>query len=257
MLAAHVLRCPRGVLSSIDGFSPVQRDRYFSLVRRRAERVPLQHLTGMAAFHMLDLLVGPGVFVPRPETELLVEWGLAILSGVRGPLVVDLCSGTGAIALAVARQRPDAVVYAVERDPGALYWLHRNARQCQITGDRPVVVVTGDAVAPSVLSGLNGRADLVLANPPYVPEGAVLPPEVAEHDPDQAVIAGPDGLTVIRPLLTRAEALLRSGGWVGVEHDDSHGETVPRLLTAQRAWTAVTDHADLTGRPRFVTARRC
>jgi release factor glutamine methyltransferase len=148
------------------------------------------------------------------------------------------------------------VVYAVERDPEALHWLHRNVRGRHAAGDRPAVVVAGDAVTPKVLSGLNGRVDLVLANPPYVPLGTVLPPEVAGHDPDRAVTAGPDGLSVIRPLLTRAAALLRPNGWCGVEHDDSHGEVVPRLLAAQRAWTAIADHPDLAGRPRFATARR-
>ncbi|HEX6074758.1 MAG TPA: peptide chain release factor N(5)-glutamine methyltransferase [Micromonosporaceae bacterium] len=256
LLAAHVLGCSRAALVGMDRFDPVQEERYFSLVRRRAQRVPLQHLTGTAGFHRLELAVGPGAFVPRPETELLVEWGLAALSGVAGPLVVDLCAGTGAIALALARQRPDAVVYAVERAPEALFWLHRNARRCHAAGDRPVAVVAGDAVASNVLSGLNGRVDLVLANPPYVPLGTVLPPEVAIHDPGQALTAGPDGLAVIRPLLTRAGALLRPDGWFGVEHDDSHGEVVPRLLAAQNTWTVIADHPDLAGRPRFATARR-
>jgi release factor glutamine methyltransferase len=240
----------------MDGFDPVQKEQFFSLVRRRAERVPLQYLTGNVGFHRLELSVGPGGFVPRPETEMLVEWGIEVLSGISGPLVVDLCSGTGAIALAIARERPDAVVYAVENDPRALYWLHRNARRRNAAGDRPVVVVAADAVSPRVLSGLDGRVDLVLSNPPYVPLGTPLPPEVAVHDPEQALYAGPDGMEVIRPLLTRAASLLRSGGWLGLEHDDSHGEAVPRLLQAGDAWADIADHCDLADRPRFVTARR-
>jgi release factor glutamine methyltransferase len=238
------------------GFDPVQEERFFSLVRRRAEHVPLQHLTGKAGFHRLELAVGPGGFVPRPETEMLVEWGIEALSGISGPLVVDLCSGTGAIALAVAHGVPDAVVYAVENDSQALYWLHRNARQRNLAGDRPVAVVTGDAVSPKVLAGLDGRVDLVLSNPPYVPQGTPLSAEVAEHDPDRALYAGPDGLAVIRPLLTRAAALLRPGGWLGVEHDDSHGEAVPRLLVSSDVWTAISAHRDLADRPRFATAQR-
>lgn len=256
MLAAHVLGCRRGALVGMGGFDPVQEERFFSLVRRRAEHVPLQHLTGKVGFHRLELSVGPGGFVPRPETEMLVEWGIEVLSGISGPLVVDLCSGTGAIALAVAHALPDAVVYAVENDSQALYWLHRNARERNTAGDRPVVVVTGDAVSPKVLAGLDGRVDLVLSNPPYVPLGTPLPPEVAAHDPGRALYAGPDGLAVIRPLLTRAAALLRPGGWLGVEHDDSHAEAVPRLLESRNVWTGTRDHRDLAGRPRFATAQR-
>lgn len=256
LLAAHVLGCARGALPGKDRFSPIQASQYFLLVRRRAGREPLQHLTGTAGFHRLELEVGPGVFVPRPETELLVEWGLAALSGASEPLVVDLCAGSGAIAFAVARQRPDAVVYAVERDPRALRWLHRNARRRHAAGDRPVVVVAGDAVSPRVLTGLNGRVDLVLANPPYVPRDATLPPDVAGHDPGEALYAGPDGLAVILPLLLRASSLLSVGGWFGVEHDDSHGAVLPRLLAEPGVWTRIADHQDLAGRPRFATARR-
>ncbi len=198
-------------------------------------------------------MVGAGGFIPRPETEVLVEWGLAGLPP--DSLVVDLCAGTGAIGLAVAHERPDATVYAVERHPAALRWLHRNAADRQIAGDRPVTVVAGDAVAADVLTGLNGRVDLVLANPPYVPTGVVVPPEVADHDPESAVYAGADGLAVIRPLVHRAAGLLAPGGRLGVEHDDSHAEAVPDLLT-RAGWTDVADHPDLAGRPRFATARR-
>ncbi|MGH3714579.1 MAG: peptide chain release factor N(5)-glutamine methyltransferase [Micromonosporaceae bacterium] len=253
LLAAHVLGCSRSGLLTAGAFDAGQNREFDSLVRRRAARVPLQHLIGRAGFHRLELAVGPGGFVPRPETELLVEWGLSVLAG--RPLVVDLCAGTGAIALAVVAAYPDATVYAVERDPGALVWLHHNATLRTAAGDRPVTVVAGDAVAPAVLAGLDGTVDLVLANPPYVPEGSAVPPEVAGHDPYAAVYAGRDGLDVIRPLVARAAALLRPGGAVGIEHDDSHGEAVPALLAAA-GFHHTTDHADLTGRPRFATARR-
>lgn len=255
LLAAHVLGCSRAELLTVDRLTTVQMEKFLHLVRQRADRVPLQHLTGSAGFHRLELAVGPGGFVPRPETELLVEWGLAAVAETPRPLVVDLCAGTGAIGLAVAAARPDAVVYAVERDPHALCWLHRNAADRHRAGEKPVTVVAGDAVAPQVLAGLDGRVDLVLANPPYVPAGVAVPAEVAGHDPYHAVYAGADGLAVIRPLIARARVLLRPGGWLGAEHDDSHGDAVPELLTAA-GFAEVADHRDLAGRHRFAIARR-
>ncbi|MQA24679.1 MAG: peptide chain release factor N(5)-glutamine methyltransferase [Micromonosporaceae bacterium] len=256
LLAAHVLGRDRGALLTAPGFDAVQEREFFSLVRRRADHEPLQHLVGSAGFHRLELAVGPGVFVPRPETELLVEWGLSAIAGTARPLVVDLCAGSGAIGLAVAAERPDARVYAVERDPAALRWLYRNASARQRAGDSPTAVAAGDATAPHVLAGLDGRVDLVLANPPYVPTGVTLPPDVAGRDPGEALHAGPDGLAVIRPLTRRAATLLRRGGWLGVEHDDTQGEAATHLLTTQNTWTEITDHTDLTGRPRFTTAHR-
>jgi release factor glutamine methyltransferase len=141
-------------------------------------------------------------------------------------------------------------VLAVEDDPGALAWLRRNATGSTVT------VVDGDATDPATLSTVDGQVDLVLCNPPYVPEGTPVQPEVAGHDPHRAVFGGPDGLAVIRPVIRRAAALLRPGGWLGIEHDDGHGEAVPALLRAAGAWTDVGDHRDLAGRPRFATARR-
>jgi release factor glutamine methyltransferase len=129
--------------------------------------------------------------------------------------------------------------------------LRRNA-----AGVDAVTVVAGDVTDPATLSTMDGQVDLVLCNPPYVPDGTPVQPEVAEHDPYRAVFGGPDGLAVIRPVIHRAAGLLRPGGWLGVEHDDSHGEAVPALLRAAGGWTDVTDHRDLAGRPRFATARR-
>jgi release factor glutamine methyltransferase len=165
-------------------------------------------------------------------------------------VVVDLASGSGAIAVSVATECPAATVYAVERSPAALDWLRRNASGV------PVRIVEGDVTDPTVLSDVDGQVDLVLCNPPYVPDGSPVDPEVREHDPAEAVFGGPDGLAVIRPLLARVAALLRPGGAVGIEHDDSHGEAVPALLRAAGAFEAVEDHFDLAGRPRFATARR-
>ncbi|MFF3855314.1 peptide chain release factor N(5)-glutamine methyltransferase [Micromonospora sp. NPDC002575] len=287
LLAAHVLGVPRGRLALADGLAPDQLDRYDALVARRATREPLQHLTGSAAFRHLELAVGPGVFVPRPETELLAGWGVdqarlragcgpAAHGGspapgggpatgpasagrpttAGGPLVVDLCSGSGAIALAVAQETPAARVVAVERSPAALAWLRRNAADRAAAGDRPVEMVAADVTDPGLLGGLEGRVDVLLCNPPYVPRAVEVPPEVAAHDPDEAVFGGADGLDVIRPVLARAARLLRPGGVLGVEHDDTHGAAVPALLAADGRYEAVEEHRDLTGRPRFATARR-
>lgn len=250
LLAAHVLGVPRGRLALVDTFPAPALARYQELVARRAERVPLQHLTGRAGFGELDLAVGPGVFIPRPETELLAQWALAQPAAV----VVDLGSGAGALALSIAHARPEARVYAVERSPAALEWLRRNAAERAQAGDRPVEVVAGDATDPAVLSDLDGTVDLVVCNPPYVPDGVPVPPEVADHDPPEAVFAGPDGLAVIRPVLARGAALLRPGGRIGIEHDQTHGEVVPDLM--RRWFTDVVDHRDLAGRPRFATGRR-
>src|SRR5262249_11880331 len=174
------------------GLDPAQAERLRALVAARANRVPLQHLTGVAPFHGIEVAVGSGVFVPRPETELLVEWGLRIGAGT----VVDLCAGSGAIALAVKKARPEATVYAVERDPAALTWLRRNA------AGRDVHVIEGDVTDPATLSeldgrnglndldgldGLDGKVDLVLCNPPYVPAGPPVPPEAARFAPHPAV----------------------------------------------------------------------
>jgi release factor glutamine methyltransferase len=202
------------------------------------------------------VVVGPGVFIPRPETEVLVEWALQAIASVPTPVVIDLCSGTGAIALAVAQARPDARVHAVERAPGALAWARRNADLHRDAGGTPIDLRGGDFNDQRLLTDLDGTADLVTANPPYVPLWAVVEPEVSEHDPAEAVFGGADGLDVIRPLISVVAGLLKPGGVLAIEHDDTHGESVPALLAARRVLADVVDHPDLSGRPRFVTARR-
>jgi release factor glutamine methyltransferase len=249
LLAAHVLGVGRGRLALVGTLRTVEAARLRDLVARRAAREPLQHLLGTAAFRYRELAVGPGVFVPRPETELLAGWGVEHTAP--GAVVVDLCSGTGAIALAVATEARPARVIAVERSPDALPWLRRNAAAHDV-----VDVVAGDVTDPGLLPGLRGRVDVVLCNPPYVPAGTPVPPEVADHDPVVAVFGGPDGLAVIRPVIALAGALLRPGGVVGIEHDDTHGEAVPALLLADGRFADVVGHADLAGRPRWSTARR-
>lgn len=256
VLAAYVLGVPRGRLALADGFSPDQRRRFDVLVARRADREPLQHLTGSAPFRHLELAVGPGVFVPRPETELLAGWGVEQARREAAPLVVDLCSGSGAIALAVAQEVPAARVVAVEGSPAALSWLRRNATSRAAVGDRPVEVVAADVTASDLLDDLLGRVDVLLCNPPYVPAGVVVPPEVSRHDPARAVFAGMDGLAVIRPVVPRAAVLLRPGGRLGIEHDDTQGAAVPGLLAGDGRYDSIADHADLAGRPRFATATR-
>ena len=255
-LAAHMLGVPRTRL----GLQPlVESDwvlDYETLVERRAARIPLQHLTGTAFLGRTEVQVGPGVFIPRPETEVLVEWALAAIKTIEAPVVVDLCSGSGAIALAIAQARPDAVVHAIERADGALAWARRNLELHNDAGGTPIDLRGGDLFDERLVTDLDGTADLVTANPPYVPDGTAVDPEVADHDPAEAVFAGPDGLSVIKPLLSVVAGLLKPGGVLAIEHDDTQGDSVPALLSARRVLADVVDHQDLAGRPRFVTARR-
>ncbi|WP_026424440.1 peptide chain release factor N(5)-glutamine methyltransferase [Actinokineospora inagensis] len=256
LLAAHVVGVERGRLPLVPLVDSDQIDELAALVRRRANREPLQHLTGSVAMGGITVHVGPGVFVPRPETELLLEWALRSLTGSASPVVVDLCTGSGVLALAIAHARPDATVHAVDLDPAALAWARRNADSRAAAGDSPIHLHSGDVTAVDVLSSLDGQVDVVVCNPPYVPEGTAVQPEVADHDPAHAVFSGPDGLTVIRPVVALAARLLRTGGSVAIEHDDTHGESVPALLSARRILSNVEGHTDLAGRPRFATARR-
>jgi release factor glutamine methyltransferase len=249
LLAAHVLGTGRGRLILIDTLRDDELDRFRGLVERRARREPLQHLLGTAAFRHVELAVGPGVFVPRPETELLAGWGIERTSP--GDTVVDLCSGSGAIACAVADEARPGLVVAVERSAAALTWLRRNAATFP-----SVRVEHADVTDPGLLTELDGRVDVLLCNPPYVPDATAVPPEVADHDPAEAVFGGADGLEVIRPVIANAARLLRSGGSIGIEHDDVHGSAVPELLRADGRFTGVTAHHDLAGRPRYATANR-
>jgi release factor glutamine methyltransferase len=254
-LAAHLLGVPRTRL----GLTPLVEEPfladYRALVDKRADRIPLQHLIGSVQFGRATVAVGPGVFIPRPETESLLVWALHAITAVDKPVVVDLCTGSGALALAIAAERPDARVIGVERSSSALAWARRNA-VAQTGAGTEVELRGGDIFDERLLVDLEGAADLVTANPPYVPEGTPVEPEVADHDPPEAVFAGRDGLAVIRPMLSVAASLLKVGGAVVIEHDDTQGESVPALLRSRRVLTDVQDHTDLTGRPRFVTATR-
>jgi release factor glutamine methyltransferase len=256
LLAAHVVGVPRGRLLLQPLVDAEQVMQLRELVKRRAAREPLQHLLGSAVLGPVTVAVGPGVFIPRPETELLLEWGLAELIETSSPLVLDLCTGSAALALAVAASRPDARVHAVEADPGALVWAGHNIAEHVAAGGTPVTLHAADVRWSDLLVELEGKVDLVLCNPPYVPDGTPVPPEVADWDPPGAVFGGQDGLEIIRAVIAAAAGLLRYGGHLAIEHDADQGESVPELLRRRRVLTDVTDHADLTGRPRFATARR-
>ncbi|QBJ97964.1 peptide chain release factor N(5)-glutamine methyltransferase [Rhodococcus sp. ABRD24] len=258
LLAAHLLGVERTRLGLVPLVDPPVIEEYRKLVARRAERVPLQYITGSTAMGNISLEVGPGVFVPRPETELLLAWALAYLEsyGGRAPVVMDLCTGSGALALAIAHARPDAVVHAVELEPNALAWARRNADRRAAAGDTPVNLVQGDVTDRGLLTELEGSVDLIVSNPPYIPEGAVLDPEVAEHDPHTALFGGADGLSVIKPMVNNIARWLRIGGGVAVEHDDTNGTETAQLFRSRRVFSGVAEHPDLAGRPRFVVARR-
>jgi release factor glutamine methyltransferase len=251
-LAAFVTGCPRPRLHMVGDLSAGQRTVFTELVARRANRVPLQHLTGSAAFRYLEVAVGPGVFVPRPETEVVAGWCVdALLANDDvAPVVVDLCTGSAAIALAIAQEVKGAVVHAVEREPAAAEWARRNA-----TGTR---VVVHEADAAHALPELDGTVDVVVANPPYLPENhrELVDPEVRDHDPAAALWGGPDGLDGPRMVEAAARRLVKPGGLVAVEHADHHGGEVAALFAAAGAWTDIVIRQDLAGRDRYVTARR-
>jgi len=248
-LLAHVLGTDRGRLTLVDDVPDGARERYAGLLARRAAREPLQHLTGEAWFRHVRLEVGPGVFTPRPETELLAGWAIEAATPLERPVVVDLCTGSGAIAKSVADEVPHAVVHAVELDEPAHRYAERNLAG---TG---VDLRLGDAFA--AFDELAGTVDVVVCNPPYVPLEAweSVAPEARDHDPHLALFSGDDGLDAIRLLAVRAAELLRPGGVLGVEHADVQGEAVPAVLSATGRWLEVRDHRDLAGRPRFTTAR--
>lgn len=248
LLAAHLLGVDRGRLSFID-ITDDFLDRYTELVRVRAGRIPLQHITGLAPFGPVLLEVGPGVFIPRPETEALLEWALSQDLPPK-PVVVDVCTGSGALAVALATMLPAATVTGIDADPTALGYARRNAAATNVR------MVQGDVTHEGLLAGLTGTVDLVVSNPPYVPLGADLEPEVAVHDPEHAVFGGADGMAVIVPLVAHAARWLTCGGLVAIEHDDTTSVQTVETLTATGCFGDVTPHRDLAGRPRFVTARR-
>ena len=254
VLLAHVLGTTRGRLPGHPAVPRRLSEAYAGLVGRRAARVPLQHLTGTAGFRYVELAVGPGVFVPRPETEVLAGWAVdrardVAAAGGRA-VVVDLCTGAGAIALAVATEVPQAAVHAVELDESAHRWATRN-----LAGSG-VDLRLGDMT--DAFADLDGTVDVVASNPPYIPLEAFesVTPEVRDHDPALALWSGEDGLDAMRVVERTAARLLRPGGVVGAEHAEVQAESAPAVFTGTQRWLEVRDRPDLNRRPRFVTARR-
>jgi len=249
LLAAHVAGVDRGRLALLDPPGDFH-SRFHQLVDARSRRVPLQHLTGTAPFGPLMLHVGPGVFIPRPETESLREWAMKAIETQELPTVVDLCTGTGALAVALARHRPRATVVAIDDSTAALSYARRNV------AGTAVRLVEADVTAPGLLPDLDGRVDLVVANPPYIPDGAELDPEVIEHDPWHALFGGPDGMRVVAAVAGLAGRWLRPGGCFGVEHDDTTSDQTVELLCRSGLFDDIEPRTDVAGRPRFVTAVR-
>jgi release factor glutamine methyltransferase len=211
--------------------------------------VPLQHLTGTAAFGPITVHVGAGVFIPRPETESLLEWAVAQPLSPQ-PVIVDLCTGSGALALALLNNWPDARIVAVDDSEDALGYARRNV------AGTPVEVIRADVTTAGLLTELDDQVDLIVANPPYIPDGVELEPEVAEHDPPHALFGGPDGMAVINGIVGLAARVLRDGGRCAIEHDDTTSARTVEAFTRTGQFVDVNARRDLTGRQRFVTATR-
>jgi release factor glutamine methyltransferase len=259
-LAAHVHGVRRSELHAVpdSAFDA----RFWDAVERRAAREPLQHITGLAHFRYLELAIGPGVFTPRPETEVMTGWAIEALweMDAAAPVVADLGTGSGAIALSIALEVPAARVHAVEADPLAASYAERNIAdytEREPPAGRRVSLVRADFA--TALGDLDGSVDLVISNPPYIPLGAAVPPEVGDYDPPSALWGGADGLDAIRVVRRVAARLLRPGGLFAVEHGAPQGNDVFRvLLTGDQGdqWADVRQHKDLAGRDRFITARQ-
>jgi release factor glutamine methyltransferase len=257
LLLGHILEMSRGRLQAsalMDvTLSAAQSDRFGEFVTRRAAREPLQHITGKAPFRSMELSIGPGAFVPRPETEQVAQFAIDALRAVPSdnPFGVDLGTGSGAIALAMATEVPHASIWAVENSPEAFIWARRNREETGADNATMVFVDLADA-----LPELDGRVDVVISNPPYIPLGAIpRDPEVRLFDPEHALYGGEDGLDVVHAVSATAQRLLHSGGTLVMEHGELQGEAIAALLRAD-GWNAVATHRDLLGRDRATTALR-
>ena len=257
LIAAHLHGVSRAELHLVPDsrFDP----RFWDDIARREAREPLQHITGVAYFRYLELAVGPGVFVPRQETEVMTGWAIEQLAAmdVAEPVVADLGTGSGAIALSIAQEVPRAHVHAVEADPLARGWAARNvARVAEASPHTAGRVRLHFADFASALSELDGQVDLVVSNPPYIPIGAWVPPEVGEYDPATALWGGADGMDAVHVVEATARRLLRPGGLVAVEHGAQQGPAVYWVFAEETGWRDTRNHVDLAGRDRFVTATR-
>ena len=253
LLAAHVLGISKGELGAKLFLDPEisQIQEIEELFRKRSERIPLQHLTGVAYFRNLSLAVGPGVFIPRPETEVVAELAIQALRAVPlEPIAVDLCTGSGAIAISMATEVPHSKVYAWELNADSEPWLRKNIR-----GN--VELVMGDISDDHQLfEELQGNVDVVVSNPPYIPNWAVpVDLEVQLHEPELALYGGEDGMDIMRSVSWRALQLLKPGGFLVVEHADTQGQLVADLFQAD-GWKNISIHQDLTGRDRSVSATK-
>ena len=222
-------------------------DGFAELVKRRCNHEPVQYLTGSAGFRNLDLAVGPGVLVPRPETEGLVEEVLKHIANLPGPVsVIDLGAGSGAMAISIATEAPNTHVIAVEKSVDAIEWLKQNVAFY----DESIRIVQGDVA--EVLEGV--KCDVVVANPPYVPDSQLLPKDVANFEPAIALFGGSDGLELPKRFISAATRLLKAGGLLAIEHTETQGEAIANLLSTDFQQIAL--HQDLTGRPRWTSAIR-
>ncbi len=247
-LAAYAAGTTRGRLAVLGEIDDDFCRRYADLIAVRARRIPLQHIVGSAALGPVTVAVGPGVFIPRPETEGLLEWAVTQPLPPQ-PVLVDLCTGSAALALALSKFWPDARVIAVDDSDAALDYAHRNV------ADTAVELVRADVTDSALMPELAGQVDLLVANPPYIPDGIVLEPEVAHHDPPHALFGGPDGMVVINAVVELAARWLKPGGRCAIEHDDTtSGATIDAL--SARGFVDVAANYDLAERPRFVTATR-
>jgi len=233
--------------------TPGERAAFRAGIERRAAGEPLQYVTGEMPFRHLVLTVRPGVFIPRPETEVLVDAALAALAGIETPLVADLCTGSGAIAVSVAFECPASVVHATEIVPASSEVARGNAERAGV-GDR-VTVHEGDLFAP-LPAGLAGRFDIVASNPPYIPTAdlAALPAEVAAHEPANALDGGSDGLDVVRRIVDEARVWLKPGGLLVIETDTGRVKDTAGLMS--QWYERVEVREDLTGRDRIAIGRR-
>ena len=233
-------------LTAIGDISIVE-ETFWKLLDRRCANEPLQYLTGIAYFRHLEIKVGPGVLVPRPESELLVESVLTHIEKLSGAIsVVDLGAGSGALALAIATEAPNTHVIAVEKSAEAIYWLKENISFI----DEKVRIVESD-----VSTALDGvKCDVVIANPPYIADGQELPADVREHEPAIALFGGADGMKAPRLFIAASARLLKPGGFLAIEHHESQGDEIAAVLNID--FQDILLHQDLTGRPRFTTAVR-
>jgi release factor glutamine methyltransferase len=257
LLIGHVLGLSRGQVQakSITGTAVSDADvtTIEAVVGRRAAREPLQHITGRAPFRSLDLAVGPGVFVPRPETEQVAQFAIDALLAAASecPIGVDLGTGSGAIALAMATEVPHSEVYGVEVSAAAFPWTTRNFADSGATNAHAVNTDLADA-----LTQLDGTVSVVISNPPYIPDDAIpRDPEVRLFDPTIALYGGADGLDVVRQVSQTARRLLHQGGTLVLEHGELQAAQIAALLAAD-GWHAIAGHRDLLGRDRATTALR-